>query len=82
MTRPRIVLIANNVDELGGAQRVASVVADQLARRGYAVDLVGIAPFLPSHDYDIDPAVRRFTLMSAPWPPPPVDSSLWTHARP
>ncbi|MDI1290154.1 MAG: glycosyltransferase, partial [bacterium] len=82
MTKPRIVLLANNIDELGGAQRVANVVADHLARRGYSVDLVGIAPYSPSHAYDVDPSVRRTSLMSAEWPPPPPDGRLWTRLRP
>jgi glycosyltransferase involved in cell wall biosynthesis len=82
MTKPRIVLIANNIDELGGAQRVANVVADHLARRGYPVDLVGIAPFAPRHDYGIDRSVRRSSLMSVEWPAPPPDGRLWTRLRP
>lgn len=82
MSKPRIVIIANNIDELGGAQRVAHVVADQLSRRGYRVELVGIAPFTPRHDYGTDPAVRRTSLMSAQWPAPPPDSRLWTRLRP
>ena len=82
MTRPRIVLVANNIDEVGGAQRVSHVVADRLARRGHAVDLVGVTPFSPVHDYGIDPAVRRFTLMTQPWPAPPPDNRLATRLRP
>lgn len=84
MTREtRVVLLANNVDELGGAQRVMNVLADHLARRGYQVELVGIAPFAPRHAYDVDPAVRRVRLMSSPWPaPPPPDARLWTRLRP
>lgn len=69
----RVVIAANTIDEVGGAQRVAHVVADGLARRGYAVDLLGIAPYLPPHDYPLDPRVRRVTLMSQEWPPPPKD---------
>lgn len=82
MTLPRIVIIANNIDELGGAQRVANIVADHLAIRGYTVDLVGIAPFAPAHNYATHPTVRRATLMSAPWPAPPPDNRLWTRLRP
>ena len=82
MTQPRIVLLANNIDEVGGAQRVSHVVADRLARRGYRVDLVGISPFSPRHEYGIDPAVRRFTLMSEAWPAPPRVGRLATRLRP
>lgn len=69
----RVVIVVNTIDEVGGAQRVAHVVADGLCRRGYSVDLVGIAPFLPRHAYELDPGVRRMTLMSEEWPPPPRD---------
>jgi glycosyltransferase involved in cell wall biosynthesis len=72
MTRPRVVIMANNIDEVGGAQRVVHVVAQGLAERGYPVDLVGVAPFTPKHEFVTDPAFRRFTLMSEPWPPPPA----------
>ncbi len=82
MTAPRIVLMANNIDEVGGAQRVVHVVAQHLALRGYPVDLVGVAPKPPSHEYVADPAFRRFTLMSGEWPAPPPDSRLTTRLRP
>lgn len=82
MTTPRIVLMANNIDEVGGAQRVVHVVAQALAERGYPVDLVGVAPFAPRHEYIADPAFRRFTLMPEPWPAPPQDSGLTTRLRP
>jgi glycosyltransferase involved in cell wall biosynthesis len=81
-TMPRVVLMANNIDEVGGAQRVVHVVAQELGRRGYAVDLVGVAPFEPRHAYVAEPAFRRFTLMSEPWPAPPRDSRLGTRLRP
>ncbi len=80
--RPRIVLMANNIDEVGGAQRVVHVVAQQLGLRGYPVDLVGVAPHPPRHEYVDDPAFRRFTLMPEEWPPPPKDSRLGTRLTP
>lgn len=82
MSKPRIVIMANNIDEIGGAQRVVHVVAQHLGSRGYPVDLVGVAPHLPRHEYVADPAFRRFTLMSSEWPPPPRDSGLGTRLRP
>lgn len=72
MTRPRIVIMANTIDEVGGAQRVVHEVAQGLAERGYAVDLVGVAPFVPVHEFIAQPAFRRFVLMSEPWPKPPT----------
>jgi hypothetical protein len=74
--KPRIVLMANNIDEVGGAQRVVHVVAAGLATRGYPVDLVGVTPHEPRHDFGVDPRVRRFTLMDRAWPPPPPSSDL------
>jgi glycosyltransferase involved in cell wall biosynthesis len=81
MTKPRIVLMANNIDEVGGAQRVVHVVAQQLALRGYPVDLVGVTPASPRHEYVAEPAFRRFTLMPEEWPAPP-DGRLVTRLRP
>jgi glycosyltransferase involved in cell wall biosynthesis len=40
----RVVLLANNVDERGGAQRVVQVLAGGLASRGYEVTIVGVEP--------------------------------------
>lgn len=76
MTKPRIVIMANNIDEVGGAQRVVHVVAQHLGQRGYPVDLVGVTPFEPRHEFVVDPAFRRFTLMPEPWPAPPVLKGL------
>ncbi|MEI6362270.1 MAG: glycosyltransferase [Actinomycetes bacterium] len=75
MTRPRLVMMANNIDEVGGAQRVVHVVAQGLAERGYPVDLVGVTPFEPRHEFVADPAFRRFVLMDEPWPALPVGRS-------
>ena len=74
--------MANNIDEVGGAQRVVHVVAQHLGLRGYPVDLVGVAPHPPRHEYVDDPAFRRFTLMPEPWPAPPKDSRLLTRLTP
>jgi len=76
MTKPRIVIMANNIDEVGGAQRVVHVVAQHLGQRGYPVDLVGVTPFEPRHEFVAEPAFRRFTLMPEPWPAPPPIKGL------
>jgi len=70
--KTRVVLMANNIDEVGGAQRVVHVIAQGLAGRGYAVDLVGVTPFEPRHEFIAEPNFRRFTLMDQTWPPPPT----------
>lgn len=82
MTKPRIVIMANNIDEVGGAQRVVHVMAQHLGLRGYPVDLVGVAPHSPRHEFVVDPAFRRFTLMPDSWPAPPADARLSTRLRP
>ena len=82
MTKPRIVIMANNIDEVGGAQRVVHVVAQHLGQRGYPVELVGVSPYQPRHEYVVDPAFERHTLMPEPWPAPPRDSRLTTRLRP
>ena len=62
----RIVVCANNIDELGGAQRVVHVLASGLLARGHDVLAVGITPFEPAHHGD-DGCPRRI-LMSKVWP--------------
>jgi len=47
----RIVLIANNIEELGGAQRIAHVLAYGFRDRGFDVDLIGLVPKHPKHEY-------------------------------
>jgi glycosyltransferase involved in cell wall biosynthesis len=50
--RPRdLFLVANNIDELGGLQRVARLLAGLFADRGHRVHLIGIRPFTPAHAY-------------------------------
>ena len=56
--------------------------AQGLAERGYAVDLVGLAPHPARHEFVREPAFRRFTLMSQEWPAPPRDDRLLTRWRP
>ena len=43
----RIVLCANNIDELGGAQKVVRVLADGFGARSHEVLVVGVTPFEP-----------------------------------
>lgn len=80
MTRPRIVIMANNIDEVGGAQRVVHVVAQGLAERGYPVELVGVAPFEPRHEFIAQPAYTRTVLMDSVWPAPSPEAES-TRAR-
>lgn len=78
----RVVIMANNIDEVGGAQRVAHVLAQGLAERGHAVDLVGVTPYSPRHAFIAAPAYREFRLMPSAWPPPPPDNRPRTRIKP
>ena len=62
----RIVLCANNIDELGGAQRVVHLLADGFHRRGHDVLVVGVTPYPQVHPYRGD--YERRTLMPDVWP--------------
>jgi glycosyltransferase involved in cell wall biosynthesis len=55
--RPRdLFIVANNIDELGGLQRVAHLLAGLLSERGHRVRLIGIRPFTPVHTYPLSGA--------------------------
>ncbi len=69
MAKPRVVIIANNINELGGAQRIVHVLGQGLAERGYPTNLVGVSPHQLSHQYVAQPAYEATTLMSEEWPP-------------
>ncbi len=47
----RIVLLANNVDEIGGAQRVVHALAAGFVSRGHDVTVIGIEPREPLGDF-------------------------------
>ena len=72
----RIVVCANNIDELGGAQRVVHVLAGGLLARGHDVLVVGVTPFEPAHH--VHGECPRRVLMSQVWP---VKSSQNERAR-
>ena len=64
----RVVIIGNDIDGVGGAQRVAHSLAQGLALRGYDVDLAGIVPFEPRHQFIAEPAYRMRVLGDRPQP--------------
>lgn len=67
--KPNIVIVANNIEELGGAQRIGHHLAQGLATRGYAVDLVGLAAKPPVHVYLDRPDYVAHTLLPEPLAP-------------
>lgn len=68
-SRPRIVILANNVDEIGGVQRVVHALAKGLAGRGYPVSVVGLVPHEDRHPYAVDGAYEVHRLLQARMPP-------------
>ncbi|MEY4137202.1 MAG: hypothetical protein RL205_1330 [Actinomycetota bacterium] len=64
----RMLILANNIDEVGGAQRVAHSLAQGFAQRGFDVELVGMVPHAPRHDFTAQPAYRSLTLADHPLP--------------
>ena len=82
VAKPRVIIIANNIEELGGAQRVVHVLAQGLSHRGYPTELIGVVPHPEKHRYVIDPAYQSTTLMNEIWPPPIAPSGLLGKYRP
>ena len=80
--RPRhIFIVANNIEEVGGLQRVAHTLADGFARRGHDVELIGIVHAQTSHKISpVDPPYRMYTLCerSEPrmWQPKSIRNKL------
>lgn len=70
MTSRDVFLVANNIDELGGVQRVTHNVATMLHDAGHRVTVVGIQPAGPAHDYG-HRAYRWLVLNDGPEPPAP-----------
>lgn len=63
-----IVIMANSITELGGAARVAHVLADGLAARGGSVELVGLETAAEPHAFPPSAAYRQTTLLDVPVP--------------
>ncbi len=62
------IITANNIQELGGAQKIAHTLAQGFADRGHTVHLVGITPVAEPHDYAQSGDYHVHTLMPAIWP--------------
>jgi len=78
--KPRILLLANNIDEVGGAQRVVHVLAQGFGERGHDVTLIGVVPHESSFAHedllpiDVVPAYRSERLLPARMPTMPKSS--------
>lgn len=63
----RIVIMANNIDELGGAQRVVHTLAAGFSHE-HDVTLVGVTPHAARHRYGPDGVYSEHRLMDEAWP--------------
>jgi glycosyltransferase involved in cell wall biosynthesis len=70
-----VFLVANNVEELGGVQRVTHNLALMLHERGHRVTVVGIQHAAQPHDYG-DRPYRWLVLNEEPEPPMPKEAGL------
>lgn len=55
-------MVANNIDEVGGLQRVMHTLAEGFARRGHRVELIGISPGPPGARIPAGPGYSTMTL--------------------
>lgn len=81
-TSQRVVFIANNVEELGGAQRVVHTLAEGLSQRGHDVTVIGVVPATVPHGAGMSSTAttsyRQITLLAEPLPPPLPGSGMRT----
>jgi len=63
-----VVIMVNSITELGGAARVAHVLAQGLAGRGHSVHLVGLEMAAEPHAFATDQSYRSTTLLPSPVP--------------
>ncbi len=70
-----VFLVANNLEELGGVQRVTHNLATMLHERGHRVTVVGIQHAADPHDYGVRP-YRWLTLVEDKEPPAPKEPGL------
>jgi len=63
-----VVVMANSITELGGAARVAHVLAEGLSGRGYAVELIGLEAAQEPHVFSPNASFTQTTLLD--WPIP------------
>lgn len=71
--RPRnLFLVANNIEELGGLQRVVHLLAGEFAAAGHRVELIGVVPYPTPYPYPYptDGGYRTSVLYDTAQPPP------------
>lgn len=76
-----VVLVANNIEELGGVQRVTHNLATMLHEAGHRVTVVGIQHAAVAHDYGHRP-YRHLVLNESPEPPAPKETGRFARIDP
>jgi glycosyltransferase involved in cell wall biosynthesis len=76
-----VFLVANNLDELGGVQRVTHNLATMLHERGHRVTVIGIQHATERHDYG-DRPYRSLVLNETGEPPAPDATGLRERLHP
>lgn len=77
-----LLILANNIDEVGGVQRVVHTLAQGFAERGWQVDLAGVQPIEPAHRFIAHPLYRHHRLTSRTWPVRGAESGQGDAQRP
>ncbi|HET6818445.1 MAG TPA: glycosyltransferase family 4 protein [Mycobacteriales bacterium] len=77
--RRNIFIVANNIEEVGGLQRVVHTLAEGFAERGHAVELIGISPGPPGARIEPGRGYQTMTLgpaEPAEWVPRGIRAKL------
>ena len=74
MKQRNIFIVANNIEEIGGLQRVVHVYADMFTAAGHNVELIGIRHADNPHEYVTDPPYRVTVAYEGEYEPPPREA--------
>ena len=77
-----LLILANNIDEVGGVQRVVHTLAQGCAQRGWQVDLAGVQPIEPAHVFITHPEYQQHRLTTRAWPVKGVEPAAGHAQRP
>lgn len=77
-----LLILANNIDEVGGVQRVVHTLAQGFAQRGWQVDLAGVQPIEPAHVFIAHPEYQQHHLTTRAWPVKGVEPAADDAQRP
>jgi glycosyltransferase involved in cell wall biosynthesis len=81
VTARDVFLVANNIEELGGVQRVTHNLATMLHQAGHRVTVIGIQHHAAPHDYGTR-SYRHLVLNEMPEPLPPASDGAVSRLHP